>query len=231
MKHQITDVIVMWPRLRSAYLRDHRHAGQVHAWAWDDATGRSVEVPVTQQDAAYEVELLLNKDQAKGLAEVIREVANTSAKTAGKISAEQLTSDKLFKKEDNLFKRRAKKKTWGQSGKEVAQYKLDGSKLPADFELTSESKVHINLWIEGWSRGSNAGIRVIPESLMVVDLAERKERKAPAEPTEHPFKNLVQANGSAAVAHPFAEQLGLDESPAPAPAKKPSEDFDDEIPF
>lgn len=231
MKHQITDVIVMWPRLRSAYPRDHSHAGQTHAWVWDDAQEHSIPVAVSHKDAAYEVKLLLTKDQAKGLAEVIRKVANTSAKTAGKIKAEDLTSAKLFKKEDNLFQKMAKKKTWGESGKEVAQYSLDGSKLPADFELTSESKVHINLWIEGWSRGSNAGIRVIPESLMVVDLAERKERKAPAEPTEHPFKDLMQANGSPKVAHPFAEQLGLDETPAPAPATRPSDDFDDEIPF
>lgn len=228
MKHQITDVIVMWPRLRSAYPRDHPHAGQTHAWAWDDAQGRSIPVAVSHKEAAYEVELFLTKDQAKGLAEAIREVANTSAKTAGKISAEDLTSDKLFKKEDNLWKRRAKKKTWGESGKEVAQYSLDGTKYGPDFELTSESKVHVNLWIDGWSRGSNAGVRTVIDSVMVVDLAERK---APAEPAEHPFKNLVQANGSPKVAHPFAEQLGLDETPAPAPATRPSDDFDDDIPF
>jgi hypothetical protein len=63
---------------------------------------------------------------------------------------------------------------------------------------------------------------------MVVDLAERK---AAAEPAEHPFKDLVQSNGSPAVAHPFAQQLGLNEKPAPASATRPSDDFDDEIPF
>ena len=66
------------------------------------------------------------------------------------------------------------------------------------------------------------------DSVMVVELAERK---APAEPAEHPFKDLVQANGSPKVTHPFAEQLGLDETPAPALATKPSDDFEDEIPF
>lgn len=227
MKYQITDAIVMWPRLRSAYPKDHAQAGQAHAWAWEDAQGRSVPVPVTHQDAAYEVELLLNKDQAKGLAEVIRQVANSNPKTAGKISAEDLTSDKLFKKEDNLFKRRAKKKTWGESGKEVAQYSLDGTRYGPDFELTSESKVHVNLWIDGWSRGSNAGVRTVIDSVMVVDLAERK---APAEPAEHPFKDLVQASSVGQVAHPFAQQLGLDEKPAPAPASA-AQEFDDEIPF
>ena len=226
MKHQITDVIVMWPLLRSAYPKDHAQAGQRHAWAWDDAQGRSIPVAVSHDKAAYEVELLLNKTQAKDLADAIRHVANTTTNTAGKISADNLTSDKLFKKEDNLFKRRAKKKTWGESGKEVAQYSLDGTKHPPDFELTSESKVHVNLWIDGWSYGSNAGVRTIIDSVMVVDLAERK---AAAEPAEHPFKDLMQTNGSSAVAHPFAQQLGLNETPASA--AKPSDDFDDEIPF
>ena len=231
MKHQITDVIVMWPRLRSAYPKDHVQAGQPHAWAWDEAQGRSIPVAVSHAKAAYEVELLLNKDQAKNLADAIRQVANTNTKTAGKISADTLTSNKLFKKEDNLFKRRVKKKTWGEFGKEVAQYSLDGTKYGPDFELTSESKVHVNLWIDGWSYGSNAGVRTVIDSVMVVDLAERK---AAAEPEEHPFKDLMQTNGSPAVAHPFAQQLGLNETSAPA--TKPSDDFqvvdyDDEIPF
>ena len=228
MKYQITDVLVMWPRLRSVYPRGDAQAGQTHAWVWDDAQRRSVPVPVSHKEAAYEVMLLLTKDQAKGLAEKIREVADTSQKTKGKIPVIELASEKLFKKEDNLWKRTVKKKTWGEVGKEVAQYSLDGTKHPPDFELTSDSRVHVNLWLEGWSKGSNAGVRTVIDSVMVVDLAERK---APAEPKEHPFKNLVQANGAGKVAHPFAEQLGLDETPAPALATKPSDDFDDEIPF
>ena len=228
MKYQITYVVAMYPRLRSSYPKDHAQAGQVHAWVYDAAQGRSVPAPITTENAAYDVQLLLNKDQAKGLAEVIRQVASTSPKTAGKISAEDLTSDKLFKKEDNLFMRQARKKTWGEAGREVAQYSLDGTKYPPDFELTSDSRIHVNLWIEGWSRGSNAGVRTVIDSVMVVDLAERK---APAKPQEHPFKDLVVSKDEPKVAHPFAQQLGLDDTPAPAPTTSAAQDFDDEIPF
>ena len=231
MQYKMKDVVVEWPHLRSVYPEGHALVKQTHAWRFDKAQNRTIPCPVGDPEACYEVDMLLSREQATGLLEAMRECARTHPKTQGKNL--ELKSEDVFKKIDGLYKKTARNKTWGQEGREPTHYLLDGTKLTPTYELNSDSKVHVNLWLEGYSFGTNHGIRVKIDALMVVHQAERRAPKDD-ESREHPFKDEIQASTSnGAVAHPFATELGINEA-APTVDPNPnsaSADIDDEIPF
>jgi len=223
MDFRLTNVEALWPKIDKPY-------------KFDAAQNRSVPADMTDDEARYELHIVVTEAQAKELAGKMREAFNGSDKVKGKTwDVSSLSDIAAFKEDEGAWRVKLQKKTYGDPTSKPRQFMQDGSPAAADFQLTTGSKVHVMIRIAPWAYAGKTGVTLRPEGVMVVDLAERKDLPADAmfgdlTPGGNPFADVSAAPAaSPAPAQPKAQDVdpfGLPESKAPA---KP--ELEDEIPF
>lgn len=238
LDHRMTHVKAKWPRLNQPY-------------RYDDAQGTGVPCRMSDKDAGYELHVVVTEAQAKELAGKMRELFNSDPRTKERTWTVQRKNEKGLKEEvevkslDDLFKRqedgtfqvKTQIKTYNDPLTAVKQYMADGTKAPEDFELTTDSIIHVMVQLKAWANPQACGISIRPRGVMVVELADRVEREETGSmfgdlvtQGDNPFNDL--ATGSQAQRAEDVDPFGL-----PAVEKKEenqapkNNDLDDEIPF
>ena len=232
MDYRLTNVKALWPKLDRAYKFDPTPTE-------NRPKGGSVPCDATDPDGKYEMHVIMSDEQAKDLANTMRKAWKESDKTkAEPFYATDL--DQIFPQNEDNTGRIGKlvKKTYQDANSKPRQYMKDGSKAADDFQLTTNSTIHVMLKIYPWSFAGKTGVQLRPEGVMVVELAEREQQEQ-----SNPFDDLVEAPVDA-VAQEFADLLDGKKAET-KPEKKSAfggdlskkdkqaalNDLDDEIPF
>ena len=204
MIYTIENVECLWPKLDRAY-------------QFDDTTKRSEACEISHPKASYEINIILNEEQAKDLAAKMRsEFTAKRQDNWGDWDVKSL-SDVFQKDETGHYRAKIHKKAYNDPTSKPKQYMLDGSPAAADFQLTSGSKIHIQFLIKPWQYAKKVGVGLRPTDIMVVELAERTSAGS-----GNPFAHKAVGG------NPF----GLpDQSTPSAPPPPALSDIDDEIPF
>ena len=218
--HHILDCYAVWPRINKPYI-------------WSDNDNRHIPSPdVNDKAAHYELMINLKEKQLKELIEAVRQ-AWKNAIASGyvtKENADKCKDPKVFmkidKQADKTYNVACKQKNYDQYSK-PKQFGADRQPLPDDFELTTESHIHIAVQFYFYQKGK--GLHIQPKKIRVVQLAERKSpalvddfeaEAAPIDPNADDF----DAPQDTVI---FGEQ----EATVGEENKTDTNDFDDEIPF
>ena len=232
MDYRLTNVKALWPKLDRAYKFDPTPTE-------NRPKGGSIACDATDPDGKYEMHVIMSDEQAKDLANQMRKAWKESDKTKAEPFYATDIEDIFPQNEDNTGRiAKLVKKTYQDANSKPRQYMKDGSKAAEDFQLTTNSTIHVMLKIYPWSFAGKTGVQLRPEGVMVVELAEREQQEQ-----SNPFNDLVEAP-SDAVANEFADLL--DGKKAETKTDKKSafggdlgkkdkqaalNDLDDEIPF
>ena len=210
MEKKLKSVLCQWCRLDKAY-------------KFSAAENRSVQTEATDPDGSYEVTLVLTEEQAKDLAGDMRKTYEAGKQAGWSDWSPQALTD-VFKKDDTgHYLAKLRKKTYGDPGSKPRQWMPDGGAAAPDFQLTSNSTIHVSLAMYAWNMGGRSGVTLRPLDIMVVDLAEASTGGGGG----NPFA------ADAVTSNPF----GLPNQTTPAGAAQAAEapplqrDLDDEIPF
>ena len=215
--HHILDCYAVWPKINQPYI-------------WSDSENRTVPSPdVNDKAAHYELMINLKEKQLKGLIEAIRK-AWKDAIASGYVTKENADkcSDpknfmKITKLDDKTYNVACKQKNYDAYSK-PKQFGADKQPLPDDFELTTESHIHIAVQFYFYQKGK--GLHIQPKKIRVVQLAARQTpamiddfeaEAAPIDPDADDFD-----------APPETVTFGDQQATVGGNA---SQDFDDEIPF
>ena len=215
--HHILDCYAVWPKINKPYI-------------WSDSENRTVESPdVNDKAAHYELMINLKEKQLKGLIEAIRK-AWKDAIASGYVTKENADkcSDpknfmKITKLDDKTYNVACKQKNYDAYSK-PKQFGADRQPLPDDFELTTESHIHIAVQFYFYQKGK--GLHIQPKKIRVVQLAARQTpamiddfeaEAAPIDPDADDF-DAPQETVT------YGEQQATVGGNA-------SQDFNDEIPF
>ena len=206
MIYKIENVECLWPKLDRAY-------------KFDAMQNRSVSVDATDVEGSYEVNVVLNEDEAKALAGAMRKEFNAQRKDDWKDWTPK-SLDGVFKKDETgHYIAKITKKTYGDANSKPKQWMQDGSAAQPDFQLTTGSKICVQFIIKPWNYAGKAGVGLRPTDIMVLELAERKESQG-----GNPFASKAVGG------NPFG--LSNQSTPsAPPPAAQSFDQIDDEIPF
>jgi len=206
MIYKIENVECLWPKLDRAY-------------KFDAMQNRSVSVDATDVEGSYEVNVVLNEDEAKALAGAMRKEFNAQRKDDWKDWTPK-SLDGVFKKDETgHYIAKITKKTYGDANSKPKQWMQDGSAAQPDFQLTTGSKICVQFIIKPWNYAGKAGVGLRPTDIMVLELAERKDSKG-----GNPFASKAVGG------NPFG--LSNQSTPsAPPPAAQAFDQIDDEIPF
>ena len=221
--HHVLDCYAVWPKINQPYI-------------WSDSVGekgRTVVAPdPTDKEAHYELGINLKEKQLKELIEAVRQAWKNAIETGRvtKDNAAKCNDPKAFmkieKKADKTYDVFCKIKNYDKDCKPL-QFGADRQKLPDDFELTTESHIHIAVQFYFYQKGK--GLHIQPKKIRVVQLAERKSpalvddfeaEAAPIDPNADDF----DAPQDTVI---FGEQ----EATVGEENKTDTNDFDDEIPF
>jgi len=204
MIYKIENVECLWPKLDRAY-------------KFDAMQNRSVSVDATDVEGSYEVNVVLNEDEAKALAGAMRKEFNAQRKDDWKDWTPK-SLDGVFKKDETgHYIAKITKKTYGDANSKPKQWMQDGSAAQPDFQLTTGSKICVQFIIKPWNYAGKAGVGLRPTDIMVLELAERKDSQG-----GNPFASRAVGG------NPF----GLsDQSTPSAPPPPALSEIDDEIPF
>ena len=218
--HHILDCFAVWPKINQPYI-------------WSDSAGekgRTIAAPdPTDKEAHYELGINLKEKQLKELIEAVRQ-AWKEAIASGYVTKENADkcSDpknfmKITKLDDKTYNVACKQKNYDQYSK-PKQFGADKQPLPDDFELTTESHIHIAVQFYFYQKGK--GLHIQPKKIRVVQLAARQTpamvddfeaEAAPIDPDADDFD-----------APPETVTYGDQQATV---GENASQDFDDEIPF
>ena len=206
MIYALENVEALWPKLDRAY-------------KFDAVQNRSVATDATDVEGSYEVNVVLNEDEAKALAGAMRKEFNAQRKDDWKDWAPK-SLDGVFKKDETgHYIAKITKKSYGEANSKPAQWMQDGSPAQPDFQLTTGSKICVQFIIKPWNYAGKAGVGLRPTDIMVLELAERKDSNG-----GNPFASKAVGG------NPFG--LPNQSTPsAPPPAAQAFDQIDDEIPF
>jgi len=232
MDYRLTNVKALWPKLDRAYKFDPTPTEK-------RPKGGSVPCDATDPDGSYEMHVVMTDQQAKDLANTMRKVWKESDKTKAEPFYATDIEDIFPQNEDNTGRiAKLVKKTYQDANSKPRQYMKDGSKAADDFQLTTDSIIHVMIKIYPWSFGKKTGLQLRPEAVMVEELAEREQQEQ-----SNPFNDLVEAPVDP-IANEFADLLDGKKNEPKAPKKsafgddlgKKEEkvelnDLEDEIPF
>ena len=232
MDYRLTNVKALCPRINCAYKYDPTPTE-------NRPKGGSIPCDATDPDGKYEMHVIMSDEQAKDLANTMRKAWKESDKTKAEPFYATDIEDIFPQNEDNTGRiAKLVKKTYQDANSKPRQYMKDGSKAAEDFQLTTNSTIHVMLKIYPWSFAGKTGVQLRPEGVMVVELAEREQQEQ-----SNPFNDLVEAPVDA-VANEFADLLDGKKDKPKAPKKSAFgdnlgkkeekvdlDDLDDEIPF
>lgn len=213
--HNIMNCEVMWPRINRPYKwKDNAYQDATGNWK-----GRTMPADDPSDPAAhYELNLILKEDQTKAMLDAMRADWKEGIKS-GRISEKQKAIDpktlaKIKKLEDGRYEVTCKNKNYDAKSKPM-QFGPDKKPLPDDFELTSNSKIHIAVKFYFYKNGE--GVHIQPKKLRVVELAERMSHD-----------DFDDGFGEA---EENADPFDLPEISQTKAAPSAADSFDDEIPF
>ena len=149
--HHILDCFAVWPKINQPYI-------------WSDSENRTVPSPdVNDKAAHYELMINLKEKQLKELIEAIRK-AWKDAIASGYVTKENADkcSDpknfmKITKLDDKTYNVACKQKNYDAYSK-PKQFGADKQPLPDDFELTTESHIHIAVQFYFYQKGKGLHI-------------------------------------------------------------------------
>ena len=203
MQHKLLNVDALWPKLDRPY-------------KFDPAQNRSMPTEATDPDGKYEVNLIVQPEQAKELAKVMVDAFKSKAQADWPAWSPKGLDDIFKKDESGCYIVKLTKKTYGEANSKPKQFDDKGQPCADDFQLTSGSKVHAMVGVRPWKYAGKSGVTLRPEAIKWVELKERimadpfSDGSAPAPANDDPF--------------------GLPASQAKA-APSAADSFDDEIPF
>ena len=218
--HHILDCYAVWPKINQPYI-------------WSDNENRTVPSPdVNDKAAHYELMINVKEKQLKELIEAIRK-AWKDAIASGyvtKENADQCKDPKNFMKitklDDKTYNVACKQKNYDAYSK-PKQFGADRQPLADDFELTTESHIHIAVQFYFYQKGK--GLHIQPKKIRVVQLAARQtpamvdDFEAEAAP--------IADNADDFDAPKETVTFGDQQVEVETASKSASDDFDDEIPF
>ena len=226
---QINNVEALWPRLDKPYRFNRKE---------------NINEPCepTADGAKYEMSFNMNRDMANWLHGEMKTAYEAEAKPDWPAFPSPTDDRHPFKKNDfGEYRMSCNKKAAydGEATTPPSQWDAEAKRLPKDFQLTTGSKVNINVKLIPYNGTMGAGVSLRLMAVQVLEMAERHEVSpfgktqgsfiddqpfAKAQPTVQPGTS----ENPAKVAHPFGEQFEAKEEPKPVLT---SGTFDDEIPF
>ncbi len=195
MDYRLTNVKALWPKKDRAYKFDPTPTES-------RPKGGSVPCDATDPEGVYEMHVVMTDQQGKDLANTMRKAWKEDEKVNKKPFPYTDIEQIVPFNEDNTGRiAKLKKKTYQDAKSKPRQYMKDGSKAADDFQLTTNSTIHVMLKIYPWSFAGKTGVQLRPEGVMVVELAEREQQEQ-----SNPFDDLVEAPVDT-VAQEFADLL------------------------
>lgn len=218
MQHMITNVEARYPRLNATY-------------RFDQTEMRTVKCDALADGAAYKMQFVMSDEQAKELHQICMQAYANAAAMDQKRKWPEKPTNLPYKRDENLGKIVGKAKLKGAYGDDKTQppRQVDAqrNKLPADFELTTGSKVNIAVVVVPYNSGSINGVSLRLRAVQVLELAEY-------EGAEDPFSSVdggFVAGSGASAAPANDDPFGLPPVQAAPSAAPSSVTLDDEIPF
>lgn len=215
----ISNVEALWPRLDKPY-RFNRQKME------------NEPCDATADQAKYELSFNMSPEQANWLHGEMKAAYDAERQPDWPDFPKAGTDEHPFKKNDvGEYRYKASKKAAydGQATTPPTQWDAQANKLPKDFQLTTGSKINMNVKMIPYSASMGHGVSLRLMAVQVLEAAEKRE-VSPFGATQgsfiddRPFKETPKPEPEK-VAHPFGQQY---EAP-PAPSQ--TMDFDDEIPF
>jgi hypothetical protein len=162
MQHIINGVTARYPRLNATY-------------KFDSAEQRSVKCDPLDDGAAYEMQFVMDSDTAKTLHGLCMEAwKNAAALDPKKIWLEKPGLLPYKKQEDGTVVGKAKLKGAYGTDKVDPPLQVDAkrNRLPADFMLTTGSRVNLSVTIVPYKTGAVSGVTLRLRAVQVIELAE-----------------------------------------------------------
>ena len=213
MQHIINGVTARYPRLNTTY-------------KFDSVEQRSVKCDPLDDGAAYEMQFVMDSDTAKTLHGLCLEAwKNAAAMDPKKIWLEKPGLLPYKKQEDGTVVGKAKLKGAYGTDKVDPPLQVDAkrNRLPADFMLTTGSRVNLSVTIVPYKTGAVSGVTLRLRAVQVIELAEGMTASDPFGEVDGYVVNETPAASRASVQNdPFAPT---------SPASPTAVDLGDDIPF
>jgi hypothetical protein len=195
MQHIIPNVTAKYPRLNATY-------------KFDSAEQRSVKCDPLDDGAAYEMQFVMDSDTAKTLHGLCLEAwKNAAALDPKKIWLEKPGLLPYKKQEDGTVVGKAKLKGAYGTDKVDPPLQVDAkrNRLPADFMLTTGSRVNLSVTIVPYKTGAVSGVTLRLRAVQVLELAEGMTASDPFSAVDGYVVNETPAASRASVQNdPFA---------------------------
>jgi hypothetical protein len=213
MQHIINGVTARYPRLNATY-------------KFDSVEQRSVKCDPLDDGAAYEMQFVMDSDTAKTLHGLCLEAwKNAAAMDPKKIWLEKPGLLPYKKQEDGTVVGKAKLKGAYGTDKVDPPLQVDAkrNRLPADFMLTTGSRVNLSVTIVPYKTGAVSGVTLRLRAVQVLELAEGMTASDPFSAVDGYVVNETPAASRASVQNdPFAPT---------SPTSSTAVDLGDDIPF
>jgi hypothetical protein len=207
MQHIIPNVTAKYPRLNATY-------------KFDSAEQRSVKCDPLDDGAAYEMQFVMDSDTAKTLHGLCMEAwKNAAAMDTKRIWLEKPGLLPYKKQEDGTVVGKAKLKGAYGTDKVDPPLQVDAkrNRLPADFMLTTGSRVNLSVTIVPYKTGAVNGVSLRLRAVQVLELAEGMTASDPFSAVDGYVAGATPAAGD-----PFAPT---------SPTSSTAVDLGDDIPF
>ena len=194
-----------------------------------DKPGLSIAVDKTDKRGGYECNLIISNEDAKELANLMKQAFAESPKVKDMVWAisvpkndgsgmtEQVkvsTLSHIMTKDENdegierwIIKMR--QPCYGDPKTKPIQVDKNGVPYPDDFELTTGSKAFVNVLLDPYSFSGGTGVGIRPKGFFITHLAPKMERKETTNPLDQ-FSDLVPSNG-------FEDLAAKPKAEAPSP--------------
>lgn len=224
-KIQIADVVALWPKLNQPY-RFNKNIGE---------KGGNEQCEATADQAKYELNFDMSPTQAEALWKEMKQ-AYELHKEADWPAMTMPFKKKITDHGITTYEFKAGKKAAydGKPSYPVTQWDANANKLPPDFQLTTGSKINMNVKLIPYNTSFSHGVSLRLLALQVITLAERSspfdkvdtdisdEDEEEYQASSTPFKKVEQEPDN-----PFGE-FKLEAETDKTQVKN---DLDDEIPF
>ena len=209
MQHIIPNVTAKYPRLNATY-------------KFDSVEQRSVKCDPLDDGAAYEMQFVMETETAKTLHGLCLEAwKNAAAMDTRKKWPEKPSLLPYKKTDDGEIVGKAKLKGAYGTDKVNPPLQVDAkrNRLPADFMLTTGSRVNLSVTIVPYNTGAVNGVSLRLRAVQVLELAEGMTASDPFSAVDGYVAGAASAAGD-----PFAPT-------SPASASSTAVDLGDDIPF
>lgn len=213
MGEVFTNVTVMYPRMDKTY-------------KFDSIENRTVPCKPEEDGSAYEVSFVIDKKEAKELHDRAMELFEAAAKKDDKRKWPDKPTYMPMKKSDDGTVYTVKAKLKGNYSGDITRppLQLDAKRepLPADFQLTTNSKCNVWGVMFAYNTGAVCGVSFRLKGVQVLELAEMVA-------SGDPFEEESGYTAGSSDSDPFGlPEIKKETKEEPA---KASADFDDEIPW